>query len=120
MPEQDERKFQELLHGVRTVMLTTITPEGRLHARPMGVHLGEGGELWFITALDAEKADDARREEQVNVSVTKGDDLWMSIAGTATVVRDRAKLKELWNPFVEAWFPNGADDPNMGLLRVSR
>jgi general stress protein 26 len=24
----------------------------------------------------------------------------------------------LWNPFYKAWFPDGLDDPHLGLLRV--
>ena len=27
-------------------------------------------------------------------------------------------LTELWNPAVEAWFPDGPDDPNVVLLKV--
>ena len=28
------------------------------------------------------------------------------------------KLKELWSPAVEAWFPDGPEDPNVTLLKV--
>ena len=28
------------------------------------------------------------------------------------------KLRELWNPAVEAWFPDGPEDPNVTLLKV--
>jgi general stress protein 26 len=53
----------------------------------------------------------------VNVS-TKSDDRWLSISGTARIVRDRSRLEEFWSPFAEAWFPNRPGDPNVGLLRV--
>jgi general stress protein 26 len=33
-------------------------------------------------------------------------------------VHDRARAEELWNPFAEAWFPDGVDDPHLALLRV--
>ena len=45
-------------------------------------------------------------------------DSWLSIDGTATVVRDTAKAKDLWNPFVEAWLPQGYEDPSVVLLKV--
>ena len=40
------------------------------------------------------------------------------MAGRATHVDDRALVKEMWNPVVEAWFPDGAEDPDVLLLRV--
>jgi general stress protein 26 len=42
----------------------------------------------------------------------------VSITGRGTVVRDRAKAKELWTELHRAWFPDGLDDPNLALLRV--
>jgi general stress protein 26 len=45
-------------------------------------------------------------------------DTWVAVAGRAEVVDDRAKARELWNAAVEAWFPDGPDDPNVVLLRV--
>ena len=29
------------------------------------------------------------------------------------------KMKELWNPWVEPWFPDGVNDPDLGLLEVT-
>ena len=42
---------------------------------------------------------------------------WVHI-GRAELVRDRAKIEELWNTFAQAWFPDGVDDPHLALLRV--
>jgi hypothetical protein len=33
-------------------------------------------------------------------------------------VQDRAKIDELWKPFLKAWFPEGKDDPQIALIRV--
>jgi general stress protein 26 len=35
------------------------------------------------------------------------------------LIRDREKAKELWNPILKAWFPEGLEDPNLALLKVS-
>jgi general stress protein 26 len=56
-------------------------------------------------------------DARVNVSFGKGTE-WVSVAGTAEVVRDRAKIRELWNQSVEAWFPDGPDTPEVVLLHV--
>ena len=30
----------------------------------------------------------------------------------------QARIDEWWNPWVEAWFPDGKDDPSVALLKV--
>jgi len=74
--------------------------------------------LWFIADLQSDKAQEIGSDQHVNLSFTHGDSRWVSITGKATTQRDPARLRELWNPFAEAWFPNGLDNPNIGLLRV--
>jgi general stress protein 26 len=120
MSTSDQAKLDELLQGVRIAMLTTVASDGSLHARPMALQRTAADDegLWFITGLDSEKARESQADEHVNVSIAKGDDRWLSITGTARIVRDRAQLEEFWSPFVEAWFPNGPSDPNVGLMRV--
>jgi general stress protein 26 len=46
------------------------------------------------------------------------DHRYVSVSGRASLVRDREKIEELWNPDCEAWFPQGIDDPQLALLRV--
>jgi general stress protein 26 len=77
------------------------------------------GDLWFFTDAGSPKVDEVERDERVNVSYAAPDDnRYVSISGTARLVRDRAKIKELWNPVLKAWFPEGLDDPDLALLRV--
>ena len=54
---------------------------------------------------------------QVNAAFESGKG-YLSIAGNAEVVHDRAKVDEYWNPAAEAWFPEGKDDPTVALIRV--
>jgi general stress protein 26 len=42
----------------------------------------------------------------------------VSISGTAQLVHDRNKIKELWKPVLKAWFPDGPDQPDVVLLKV--
>ena len=50
--------------------------------------------------------------------VSKGHELFACIRGTGRIDNNRALIDKLWNPNVEAWFPNGKQDPNLALLRV--
>ena len=48
-----------------------------------------------------------------------GQSLFISVTGTAELVLDHAKMKELWTEVLKAWFPQGLDDPNIALLKVT-
>ena len=36
-----------------------------------------------------------------------------------TIITDKQSIKNKWSPIVKAWFPNGVDDPNIALLKVT-
>lgn len=112
-------KVRELMNDTRIAMLTSVDTDGTLVSRPMGTQeVVEDGDVWFITAADSDIVDELAVDSQVNVAYS-GKSSWVSLSGTATVVRDVAKQKELWNTFTSAWFDGGADDPAVRLIRVT-
>jgi general stress protein 26 len=118
---QKRQKLHELINNIGVAMMTTVAPDGELHARPMGTaELRESDDvLWFATDRNTGKIDELRQHPQVCLSYAKpGDNQWVSVSGRATVVDDRAKIKDLWTPLWKAWFPKGADDPAIILIKV--
>ncbi len=114
------QKLASLIKDIKFAMFTTVHEDGSLHSRPMATQQQEfDGSLWFFTRADSSKVEDARRERHVNVSYASPDDQkYVSVSGIAEIVRDRAKMQELWNPIYKAWFPKGLEDPEIALLRV--
>jgi general stress protein 26 len=47
------------------------------------------------------------------------DNAYVSVSGTAEIVKDKAKMEELWNPILKAWFPDGLETPGICLLKVT-
>ncbi len=43
---------------------------------------------------------------------------YVSVSGQAERVVDREKIKAMWNAGVQAWYPNGPNDPHVVLIRV--
>ncbi|MGQ0506341.1 MAG: pyridoxamine 5'-phosphate oxidase family protein [Myxococcaceae bacterium] len=113
-------ELRKQLKGIRFTMLTTEDSEGYLRSRPMAAQdLDDEGNLWFFTGKSAPKVGEIARHQQVNLSyVNDSDNRFVSVSGSAEVVDDRPKAKELWSPILKAWFPDGLDDPNLTLLRV--
>ncbi len=119
--ENINKKLHDLIKDIRFAMLTTVEEDGTLRSRPMATQEFEfDGDLWFFTAAHAPKVDEVQHNQHVNVSYAEPkDQKYVSVSGTAQLVRDRAKIEELWNPLFKAWFPQGLDDPELALLKVS-
>jgi general stress protein 26 len=117
----DKTEFEqvgELISKARFAFVTTSSTDGRLLSRPLAVLDREfDGDLYFFTMEPSAKTDQVAADSQVNVSLQGGDD-YLSIAGTASVTRDQALIDELWNPYAEAWFEQGRQDPAVALLKV--
>ena len=113
-------KLGELIKDSKFAMLTTIHEDGSLRSRPMATQQVEfNGDLWFFTGLGTSKVHELREHQQVNVAYSNPDDnSYVSVSGTASIMRDRDKMRELWNPAYKAWFPKGLDDPDICLLKV--
>ncbi len=108
------------MRGDRFCMLTSVgvADEGRLHSHPMTPQeVTDGGDTWFFVDGTSEQADNVRAEKRVNLAFSDGS-TWLSVAGHASVLRDQAKIDELWNPVVEAWFPDGPSSERVALLLV--
>ena len=101
-------------------MFTTRAGDGTLRSRPMATQQAPfDGVLWFFTGQSTDKTIEIDREAEVNVAYANPDDqAYVSVSGRARILDDRAKARELWNPFYKAWFPRGVDDPDLRLIRV--
>ena len=112
-------KIRELTEGIDFCMLTTIDGD-QLRSRPMSTQKFEfDGDLWFFTNDKTHKVEELERDDRVCVAYSKPDEnVYLSVSGRAEVVKDRAKIEELWNPLLKAWFPEGLDDPSICLLKI--
>ena len=119
MSENAHEELAGLIKKFRFAMVTTTEADGKLVAHPLTVQEAEfDGDLWFLVAKSATFVTDLRADDRAGVSLSSNDS-WVSLSGRASLVEDRAKIDELWNPVVEAWFPNGPNDPDVGLLKFS-
>jgi general stress protein 26 len=120
--ETDLQKLRELVEDIDFCMLTTMDEGGDLHSRPMSSNgdIDPDGDIWFFTNASSLKVSEIAKLPKVNVSFADPDkQRYVSVSGTAQLVRDRAKIDELWRPEFKIWFPEGKDDPEIALLRVT-
>tara|TARA_R110002049_G_scaffold284989_2_gene465668 strand:- start:1101 stop:1583 length:483 start_codon:yes stop_codon:yes gene_type:complete len=118
-----ETRYNKLLNIIEdqnVAMLTTKQNDGNLKSRPMGIsELNEDGSIWFFTNENSCKANEIEAHPHVNLSITDSKNQgYVSISGKASIHHDKDKMKELMNPMVKAWFPDGIDDPTISLIKV--
>jgi len=120
VPTNDQtRKLWDMIKDIRIAMLTTQDGEV-LRSRPMvSCQSTFDGNLWFFTNAGAPKAHEVDAHDDVNASFADpGKNQYVSVSGTARLVRDGAKARQLWAESLRPWFPKGLDDPNLALLCV--
>ena len=118
----DFQKLREMLKDIDFCMLTTIDENGDLHSRPMSLNgdVDEAGNLWFFTSANSLKVTEVGRTPRCNASFADtADSRYVSISGKAELVTDKNKIEELWKPELKAWFPEGTDQPDLALLRLT-
>ena len=86
------------------------------HAEPMTAQLDKDAHhaVWFFAKRDNRIAGGGKAMGQV---MTKGHDVFACIDGTLVEETDTAIREKHWNNAVEAWFPQGKQDPSVVLLR---
>jgi len=120
-------RLYELVENVEVAMLTTRRRDGSLVSRPMATqHRSEGAHFWFVTSDSAPKLAEIAIDPNVNVSYFRDRTKeWVSVSGLARIVRDREKIRELYEPSWKIWFPDeggirsgGPEDPRIVLIAV--
>ncbi|AUG30253.1 MULTISPECIES: pyridoxamine 5'-phosphate oxidase family protein [Microbacterium] len=114
-------RVKELVEDIDITMLTTVDADGRLVSRPMSTReMDDDGVIWFFTSDETKKADEVEADHDVNLAYCDAKGMrYVSVAGRATIVHDRARMEQLWSPSLDIWFEEGLDTPDIALLTVT-
>lgn len=126
-PADRLNRLYELIEDIEVAMLTTRRRDGSLVSRPMATQRrADGAHFWFVAESRSPKVQEIAADPNVNLAYYKDRTReWVSVAGTARISRDRAKIRELYEPSWKAWFGErnqtengGPEDPRMVLIGV--
>ena len=113
----DTDRVWELMDRISTCMLTTHDGD-HIRSRPMTAFVRRDEDAVYFFG-DAHQHKDAEIERNPNVGLAFADGRkFVSVTGHASVSQNKAKIKELWSPAVQAWW-DSPDDPNIRLLTVT-
>jgi general stress protein 26 len=116
---EQTRKIWDMIRDIKFAMLTS-EDGAHLRSRPMAAaQQAFDGELWFFTRASSHKVAEVQHDDRVNVSYSDPESQnYVSLSGTAALVRDPAAVRAHWSEAMRTWFPKGVDDPDIALLKV--
>ncbi|MCG7425884.1 MULTISPECIES: pyridoxamine 5'-phosphate oxidase family protein [Kocuria] len=120
MAESNEniQKVRDIIKGTRIAMLTHVDEDGRLVSKPMATQeVDFDGTVRFIAERASDQGMDIQKNPNVNVAYS-GNGAWVSLSGTARIVNDTDKLRELWSSFTGSWLEGGPENPNNVLIEI--
>jgi general stress protein 26 len=115
-------KIRELVKKAEICFFCTASPvEGSCGVRPMAVQEMDGeGNLWFLSPDDSHKNLEIARDPSVRLYFQgSGHSDFLLLNGTASISRDDAKIRELWEPVIRTWFTEGVEDPRITVIKVT-
>jgi general stress protein 26 len=112
-------KIKEIVKSAPNCFFCTgISSGGSDGARPMNVReIDDQGNLWFLSADDSHKNKELTADHSVKLYFQGSEHSdFLQLNGEATILRDKAKIQELWEPIIKTWFTEGVDDPRITVI----
>jgi general stress protein 26 len=111
-------KLKELVDSAGSCFFCTQHEGG---TRPMSVRqVDEQGNLWFLSADDSHKNREIAANPAVKLYFQGASNAeFLVLDGVASITRDKAKIKELWNFILKTWFTEGEDDARITAIKIT-
>lgn len=93
----------------------------RQHMQPMTMFVDRAeNAIWFFTRKGADLAQSTGAGHYAMLCIMAKDmEFQACIGGQLTPDHDPEKIDKYWSPNVAAWFPEGKDDPDLTLLKLT-
>lgn len=119
-----DKTIQEIaakMANLDIALLTTHTSRGQLSSRPMSNNgdVTYDGNSYYFTFEQSRTVQDITENPHVNLSFTGAKGLYVSVVGTAHLLRQKSILQQHWVSSLHQWFPQGVDTPGIVLVRVA-
>jgi len=116
-PSSNLAHIADLIEDIPVAMLTTRDEDGQLVSRPMAaLEMDSTGTVFFFTDLRSMKVEQLA---PCNLSFVDRDKaIYVSLSGLGEIDTSRERIKQLWSPMAEPWFPEGVESPNLAVLKV--
>ena len=121
MSNELKKTIMDFVAGYPFANLITIgddgTPRGRMMAN---LPLKDDMVIWYATGVESRKVGEIEKNPAVSVFYYQpSDHSSVSALGTASIVKDDATRKEMWQDAWSAFWPDGPSDPAYCLIKIT-
>jgi general stress protein 26 len=111
----------EIIERINLCMFCTRLGHVPFASRPMTtIKVDEECRIWFFSNEGSHKNEEINRDDRVELlyeDLNKSE--FLAIHGTAEILVNGEKCRELWTPSAANWFPNGPEDPELTIILVT-
>ena len=115
-------KLWALIKDARIAMFTTRQPDGRLRSCPLTMRSNPGIDQFFLLFLaprTCESVADLQQDTSVSIAYSDPKDgTYVTVSGSACLVEDMARRKNLLSEGAEIGLVNGIEEEDLALIRV--
>lgn len=123
----DTAALAERMRDIDFCVLSTRAPNGAIAGRPMSNNreVAFDGTSWFFADESAHLVGEIEADPQVGLAyqgkagLLGMRPLFITLEGTAEIVRDRGQFAAHWTKDLERWWPDGIDTPGLVLVKVA-
>ena len=116
------KQMREVVEKAKTCFFCTTVATGDTNGvRPMNVReMDDEGNFWFLSADDSHTNKEIDLNPTVNLFFQGSPHSdFLHLTGHAKISRDKARIKELWEPIIKTWFTEGVDDPRITVIKFT-
>ncbi len=116
------KKIKELGEKAQSCFFCTKITSGKsVQVRPMTVQqFDDQGNCWFLSASDSHKNLDLQEDPKMQLLFQGSSHSdFLSLYGKAKITKDKAKIKELWEPIFKTWFTEGENDERITVIKFT-
>ncbi len=118
--------ISEKMRDIDFTMLSTRTAGGAIASRPMSTNrqVEFDGDAYYFTCDETRTVADIERDPRVGLAYQAKSGMlgmkpfFISVEGTAELIRDKARFAEHWTKDLDAWFKQGVDTPGLTMIKV--
>ena len=118
--------LSEKMRDIDFAILSTRTDNGAVAGRPMSNNrqVEFDGDAYFFTCGDTRTVADIERDPQVGLAYQSKSGMlglkpfFITVEGSAELIRDKARFAEHWTKDLDAWFKQGIDTPGLTMIKV--
>jgi len=120
MTDQKLSDISKMMSKLDICMMSTIAFDGTIASRPMSNNgdVEYDGNSYFFSYDQSEVVNELKENDNINLTFTGKDQLYISITGKALLTTDKEILKEHWLEELAQWFKQGIETPGIILIHV--